>query len=590
MTTFEEIGIESKLIDGVIELGFKDPMPIQEKVIPVLLREKRDIIALAQTGTGKTAAFGLPLLQLINLEFKKTQALILSPTRELCLQITNDLKNYAKHIRGLNVVAVYGGADIDRQVRAVNKGAHIIVATPGRMDDLLNRRKKIDISAIETVVLDEADEMLTMGFKDELDAILEQTPDTKNTLLFSATMPSEVKRISKNYMTDPLEISVGERNVGAEHVDHVCYQVHEKNRYLALKRIVDYFPKIYGIIFCRTREETKQVAKKLMHDGYNADALHGDLSQAQRESVMEKFRIKNLHLLTATDVAARGLDVKDLTHIINYNLPDDALTYIHRSGRTGRARQQGVSIIISNLREKFKITQIERLLKKKFAIQPVPTGRAICEKQLLNIVDRLEKIEVDHDEIESFLPAVYEKLESLNKEELIKHFVALEFNHFLNYYKSADDLLTPTKSDRDKPKRSRKNERSDSGFDRRSTNRNESRSRGKAVEQGFTRFYVNLGEKDRIKPLDLIGLINRSTRGSNVNIGKIDILRKFSFFEVDEFYANDVLTGFKNIKFNKTDVVVEISTGEGANNSPSSSSSGPERRKRPKRKKDRWRR
>jgi ATP-dependent RNA helicase DeaD len=588
MKTFEEIGIDSKLIDGIIELGFKDPMPIQEKVIPVLLKEKTDVIALAQTGTGKTAAFGLPIIQLTNPDIKKTQALILSPTRELCLQIVNDLKNYAKHIRGLNIVAVYGGADIGRQVRALGKGAHIIVATPGRMDDLLNRRKKIDISAIETVVLDEADEMLTMGFKDELDAILEQTPDTKNTLLFSATMPSEVKRITKNYMTDAMEISVGDRNVGAEHVDHICYQVHEKNRYLALKRIVDYFPNIYGIIFCRTREETKQIAKKLMHDGYNADALHGDLSQAQRESVMQKFRFKNIHLLTATDVAARGLDVKDLTHIINYNLPDEALIYIHRSGRTGRAGQRGVSIIISNLREKYKISQIERLLKKKFDLQTVPTGRAICENQLLNIVDRLEKIEVDHDEIDSFLPAIYEKLESLNKEELIKHFVALEFNHFLNYYKSADDLLTPTKSDRDKPQRSRRNEKPNKRSESPFTNRKSSSSRRTTVEEGFTRFYINLGEKDKIKPLDLIGLVNRSTKDKSVNVGKIDILRKFSFFEVDEFYTNDVLNGFKNIKFNKADVVVEITKGEGENNN--SFSSGPERRKRPKRKKDRWRR
>lgn len=599
MTTFETIGIEPDLLAGITELGFDNPMPIQEKVIPVLLKEKKDIIALAQTGTGKTAAFGLPLLQLINLEFNKTQALILSPTRELCLQIVNDLKNYAKHIPGINIVAVYGGADMNKQIRLLSKGAHIIVATPGRMDDLLNRRKKIDISAIETVVLDEADEMLTMGFKDELDAILEQTPDTKSTLLFSATMPPEIKRITKNYMTDPLEISIGQRNVGAEQVDHICYQVHEKNRYLALKRIVDYFPNIYGIIFCRTREETKQVAKKLMQDGYNADALHGDLSQAQRESVMQKFRSKNLRLLTATDVAARGLDVKYLTHIINYNLPDEALIYVHRSGRTGRAGQQGVSIVISNLREKFKISQIERLLKKKFAIETVPTGRAICEKQLLNIVDRLEKIEVDHKEIESFLPAVYEKLESLNKEELIKHFVALEFNHFLNYYKSADDLITPTKSNEDRPKQPRRNKKSINRPDSRFKNPNSARSRRKmgedgdrprrkAVEEGFTRFYINVGEKDKIKPPDLIGLVNRSTRDRNVNVGKIDILRKFSFFEVDESYTNDVLNGFKKIKFNKRDLVVEITKGEAAINT--TLSSRPEKRKRPKRKKERWRR
>ncbi|OQX95692.1 hypothetical protein B6I21_04120 [candidate division KSB1 bacterium 4572_119] len=587
MTTFENIGIESGLLEGIFDLGFENPMPIQEKVIPVLLKDKKDIIALAQTGTGKTAAFGLPLVQLINLDFKKPQALILSPTRELCLQITNDLKKYAKHVRGLNVVAVYGGADIDKQIRALNKGAHIIVATPGRMDDLLNRRKKIDISAIETVVLDEADEMLTMGFKDELDAILKQTPDSKNTLLFSATMPPEIKRITKNYMVDPLEISVGDRNVGADNVDHICYQVQEKNRYLALKRIVDYFPNIYGIIFCRTREETKQIAKKLMQDGYNADALHGDLSQAQREAVMQKFRINNLHLLTATDVAARGLDVKDLTHIINYNLPDEAILYIHRSGRTGRAGHKGVSIVISNLREKHKISKIERLLKKKFDIQPVPTGRAICEKQLLNIVDRFKKIEVDHDEIESFLPAVYEKLESLDREELIKHFVALEFNHFLDYYKRADDLLAPTKNDREKPKRSRKKEQSKSRFDSRPANRKNGRSRRSTVEEGFTRFYVNLGEKDKIKPQDLIGLVNRSTRGKSVDVGKIDILRKFSFFEADESYTNDILDGFKNIKFNKREVVVEVTKGE--DESAKASSPYPERRKGAKRKKDRWR-
>ena len=585
MTTFEQIGIESELVKGIADLGFENPMPIQEKVIPALLKQKKDVIALAQTGTGKTAAFGLPLIQLINIAFKQPQALILAPTRELCLQITNDLKNYAKHIRGLNIVAVYGGADMHQQLRALSKGAHIIVATPGRMDDLLNRRKKIDISAIETVVLDEADEMLTMGFKEELDAILEQTPETKNTLLFSATMPPEVKRISKNYMDEPLEISVGKRNIGAEHIDHICYQVQEKNRYLALKRIVDFHPNIYGIIFCRTREETKQVAKKLMQDGYNADAIHGDLSQAQRETVLQKFRMKNITLLTATDVAARGLDVKDLTHIINYNLPDEALLYIHRSGRTGRAGQKGVSIVISNLREKSKILKIEHLLKKKFDVQPVPTGRAICEKQLLEIVDNLQKTDVNDDEINSFLPAVYEKLAGLDKEEIIKRFIALEFNQFLEYYKRADDLMAPTSSNRDKEKRS--------GKDRNSKNRHQSRSekqrmsRDKA-EDGFTRFYINLGEKDKITPPELIGLVNKSTRSRSVNIGKIDIYRKFSFFEVDELYTDEVLAGFKNIKFHKRDVVVEITKGEQTMSAPALPY--PEKRKGAKRKKAQWQR
>ncbi|NOZ60551.1 MAG: DEAD/DEAH box helicase [Calditrichaeota bacterium] len=562
MTTFEKIGIESKLAEGIADLGFENPMPIQEKVIPVLLKEKRDIIALAQTGTGKTAAFGLPLIQLINPNFNKPQVLILSPTRELCLQITNDLKNYAKHIRGLNIVAIYGGADMGRQIRALGDGAHIIVATPGRMDDLLNRRKKVDTSAIETVVLDEADEMLTMGFKDELDAILEQMPETKNTLLFSATMSGEVRRISKNYMVAPLEISVGDRNVGAENVDHICYQVHEKNRYQALKRIVDFHPSIYGIIFCRTREETKQVAKKLMHDGYNADALHGDLSQAQRETVMQKFRIKNLQLLTATDVAARGLDVKDLTHIINYNLPDEAILYIHRSGRTGRAGQNGVSIAITNLREKAKITKIERLLKKKFQTLPVPTGKEICESQLLNIVDRLEKVEIDEAEINNFLPAVQEKLAHLNRDEIIKLLIAREFNQFLNYYKDADDLKTPVASERSSTTRSQKREKFDNFPGDRSRTRIKSNYRRDRSEKGFARFYINLGEKDRLTPPELIGLVNRSTRNRNINIGKIDILRKFSFFEVDEMYTDDVLDGFKNMIFNKRNVIVEITNGE----------------------------
>ncbi len=585
MRTFEEIGIEPELVQGIVELGFENPMPIQEKVIPALLREKTDIIALAQTGTGKTAAFGLPLIQMTNLEYKKPQVLILSPTRELCLQITNDLKNYAKHIRGLKIVSVYGGADMGKQIQALDKGVHIIVATPGRMDDLLNRRRKVDTSAIETVVLDEADEMLTMGFKDELDAILDQTPETKNTLLFSATMPAEVKRISKNYMSDPLEISIGEQNVGADHIEHILYQVHEKNRYQALKRIVDFHPDIYGIVFCRTREETKQVARKLMQDGYSADALHGDLSQAQRETVMQKFRMGNLRLLTATDVAARGLDVKDLTHIINYNLPDEALLYIHRSGRTGRAGQKGVSIVISNLREKFKISKIERLLKKKFDVQSVPTGREICENQLLNLVDRLKQTEVNDDEIDSFLPAVYEKLEGLDKEEIIKHFISMEFNHFLDYYKKADDLATPTRSEGKLFNRSRKDKKFVNRSNGRSSNQAGNRNRRSNSEDGFTRFYMNLGEKDNITPPDIIGMINRSTRDRNVNVGKIDILRKFSFFEVDEFYKDIVLDGFRNMRFQKKNVVVEITHEKTIKKS---SPSYPAKRKGARRKKARW--
>ena len=556
MNTFEAMGIRPELVRGIRELGFENPMPIQKKVIPVLLNNKKDIIGFAQTGTGKTAAFGLPLIQLIDSRNNKTQALILSPTRELCLQIANDLKSYSKYVNDLNIVTIYGGADVASQLRALKKGAHIIVATPGRMHDLLNRRKKIDISEIQTVVLDEADEMLSMGFKEELDAILEQTPASKTTLLFSATMPREIQELSKNYQDNPVEISVGQRNSGADLVDHFCYSVHEKNRYLALKRIVDYNPNIYGIIFCRTREETKDVAEKLIQDGYNADALHGDLSQAQRETVMHKFRSKNLSLLTATDVAARGLDVKDITHIINYNLPDEAIAYIHRSGRTGRAGRKGISVAITNLKEHHKIVQIEKLLQKKFELQPVPSGKAICEKRLLNIVDKLEKIEVDHEEIDQFLPAVYEKLAGLDREDLIKHIVALEFNRFLDYYRSADELSVPFEQENIKPKKSRKHEKT-------------SKPRHAVVaEHGFTRFYINLGRNDQLTPPVLLGLVNKSTRQRNIDVGKIDIQRKFSFFEVDDYYTQAVLSGFINLNFNKKKVIVETTNDDNFRRSP----------------------
>jgi len=556
MNTFEAMGIRPELVRGIRELGFENPMPIQKKVIPVLLNNKKDIIGFAQTGTGKTAAFGLPLIQLIDSRNNKTQALILSPTRELCLQIANDLKSYSKYVNDLNIVTIYGGADVASQLRALKKGAHIIVATPGRMHDLLNRRKKIDISEIQTVVLDEADEMLSMGFKEELDAILEQTPASKTTLLFSATMPREIQELSKNYQDNPVEISVGQRNSGADLVDHFCYSVHEKNRYLALKRIVDFNPNIYGIIFCRTREETKDVAEKLIQDGYNADALHGDLSQAQRETVMHKFRSKNLSLLTATDVAARGLDVKDITHIINYNLPDEAIAYIHRSGRTGRAGRKGISVAITNLKEHHKIVLIEKLLQKKFELQPVPSGKAICEKRLLNIVDKLEKIEVDHEEIDQFLPAVYEKLAGLDREDLIKHIVALEFNRFLDYYRSADELSVPFEQENIKPKKSRKHEKT-------------SKPRHAVVaEHGFTRFYINLGRNDQLTPPVLLGLVNKSTRQRNIDVGKIDIQRKFSFFEVDEYYTQAVLSGFINLNFNKKKVIVETTNDDNFRRSP----------------------
>ncbi|MBD3288020.1 DEAD/DEAH box helicase [candidate division KSB1 bacterium] len=564
MTTFEELGIQNDLLKGIHELGFEKPMSIQIKAIPLLLKQQKDMIGLAQTGTGKTAAFGLPLIQSIDISNKNTQSVILAPTRELCLQIASDLNNYAKYVKGLNIVTVYGGADIERQISAIKKGAQIIVATPGRMDDLLNRRKKIDLSKVKTVVLDEADEMLSMGFKEELDAILERTPATKRTLLFSATMSAEVLALSKNYLHDPVEIAAGQRNTGAENVKHTCYTVHEKDRYFALKRIVDYNPDIYGIIFCRTREETKNIARKLMQDGYNADALHGDLSQAQRESVMHKFRVRNLKLLTATDVAARGLDVKELTHIINYRIPDDVTGYIHRSGRTGRAGHTGSSIVIINLKEKYKIRQIEAKLGKKFKMSDVPDGIEICEKQLFQFIDRLERIEIDHREINRFLPQIYEKLAWLNREDLIKHFVALQFNHFLDYYKNSEDIQRPTDKTTRTSKKSKKSQKAENKT---------SRTPVPAAEDGFTRFYINLGERDKLTPPELIGLVNKNTRQRNIDIGKIDIMRKFSFFEVEEQYTDKVLNGFDNANFKKRKVVVEISNA-GTETTPSTPRNG----------------
>ncbi|VAX28733.1 DEAD-box ATP-dependent RNA helicase DeaD (= CshA), partial [hydrothermal vent metagenome] len=411
MSTFEELGLEKRILQAVEDLNFVNPMPVQEKVIPHLINDEHDdIIALAQTGTGKTAAFGLPMIQKVDTSKKKTQFLIISPTRELCLQIADDIKSYAKYLDKIKVVPVFGGASIDRQIGLIKKGAHIISATPGRLLDLINRRI-IDIRHIDTVILDEADEMLNMGFREDLEDILRETPADKKTLLFSATMPKEVRKIANEYMHDPIEITIGKKNAGAENVNHICYIVQARDRYLALKRIVDYHPDVYGIVFCRTRRETQEVADKLMEDGYNADALHGDLSQAQRDVVMNKFRIKHLSLLVATDVAARGLDVNDLTHVINYNMPDELDIYTHRSGRTGRAGKFGTSIVIANLKEKGKLKTIEKMIGKKFAHLPIPLGKEICERQLFHLIDRMEKVEVDDSQIDSFLPEINLKLE-----------------------------------------------------------------------------------------------------------------------------------------------------------------------------------
>ena len=539
--TFEEIGIENKYIRAIEEIGFKGPMPVQEKVMPHLIQEDcDDIIALAQTGTGKTAAYGLPLIQKTNPSAKHVQHLILCPTRELCLQSSDDLTAYAKYESGVKITAVFGGASIERQISIIKKGVHIISATPGRLLDLIKRRV-VKISKIKSVVLDEADEMLNMGFRDELEAILKETPEDKNTFLFSATMPNEVRKMANRFMKNPVEITIGKKNVGADNVNHVSYMVHARDRYLALKRIADYYPEIYGIIFCRTRRETQEVADKLIHDGYNADSLHGELSQPQRDKVMAKFRIGHLKLLVATDVAARGLDVENLTHIINYNLPDELDIYTHRSGRTGRAGRSGTSIVIANLKEKHKLQIIEKKINKKFDFKPVPLGKDICEKQLLHLVDKMEKVEVDNEKIDSFLPVIMHKLEWLDREELIKKFVSVEFNRFLDYYKNTPDLNVPESSG----KRSK-----------------EKRTSGKRAAEGFTRFFINLGKTDDLRPVNVIGMINDYTNIRDIEIGAIEILKNFSFFEADNLYTGEILKGFKGREFKKRKINLEIAEGK----------------------------
>src|SRR5574344_244703 len=438
MKTFEELCVAPAIRKAIEEMGYENPMPVQEEVIPYLLGENNDLVALAQTGTGKTAAYGIPLLQKIDIPDRYPQALVLCPTRELCLQIADDMSSYAKYLDGLKVLPVYGGSSIESQIRSLRQGVHVVVATPGRLIDLMER-KTVSLANVKNVVLDEADEMLNMGFTDSINAILAQVPENRNTLLFSATMSQEIARIAKNYLRDAKEITIGKRNEGTSNVKHVMYVVHAKDKYAALKRIVDYYPSIYGIIFCRTKIQTQEVADKLMQEGYNADALHGDLSQAQRDTVMQKFRIKNLQLLVATDVAARGLDVENLTHVINYGLPDDVENYTHRSGRTGRADKTGTSIAIINLREKGKIRQIEKVLGKQFAVGEMPTGKQICEKQLFKVIDDLEKVKVNEEEIEPYMAEVYRKLDWLSKEDVIKRLVSHEFNRFLEYYRGHDE-------------------------------------------------------------------------------------------------------------------------------------------------------
>jgi len=528
MSIFKELGLSQELVDALVELGYEKATPIQEISIPQILNENNDLKAFAQTGTGKTAAFSLPILEQINFKNNNIQAIILSPTRELAIQIAKNIGEFSKYLSKLNVLAVYGGANIEDQIRTLKKGVQIVVGTPGRTVDLI-KRKRLNLNSIQWLVLDEADEMLNMGFKEELDQILEATPDTKQTLLFSATFPKEVESIARNYMNKPVEISAGKKNVGAENVSHEYYLVSDRNRYSALKRIADINPAIYSIVFCRTRRETKDIADKLIQDGYNADALHGDLSQAQRDMVMQKFRSKHLQILVATDVAARGLDVTDLTHIINYKLPDQPENYTHRSGRTGRAGKNGISIALITNKEKGKLVPIERKINKKFEQKLVPNGKEICQKQLYKLMDKVHDIEINEKEIKEFLPAVYQKLEGLDREELIKRFVSLEFNQFLSYYENASDL-----------------------------NGDDSKSRNRSGDDSFTRFYINLGKIDKLNPAKLIGVINENLRKRDVEIGQIEILRNFSFFEIDKSYRDKVLETFKNSEFNGRSIVVEV--------------------------------
>ncbi len=524
--TFQDLGLEPMLLKAVTEMGFENPTPIQEQTIAQLQSKSTDMVALAQTGTGKTAAFGLPLLAKLDLSTRHTQALILAPTRELCVQISKDIINYSKYLSGLKVTAVYGGAPIMAQIRDIKAGSQVIVATPGRLIDLIER-KAIDLSHVDVVVLDEADEMLNMGFKDDLDEILGNTPPTKNTWLFSATMPREVERIASKYMESPLEISMGKKNQGAENIEHIYYQVQQRDRYAALKRIADFYPDIFGIVFCRTKAETQDVADQLIKDGYNADALHGDLSQAQRDLVMKRFRSRTLQMLVATDVAARGIDVNNVTHVINYNLPEDAENYTHRSGRTARAGKSGIAIAIVTPKEAFKIRDIERIIQNKFTKADVPTGVDVCEKQLFHLVNKLHSVEVKDDDLEKYLPKIYEELKDLSKEELIKRFISEEFNRFYSYYQNSQDL----------------------------------NGGGDGAPNGkTTRFFVNMGMLDGFNRNSIKDFL---VEVSNVNqrmIFNIDVKNSFSFFETENKHMDDFLNLNKaGIEFNARAVSFEVS-------------------------------
>lgn len=549
MMTFKELGLKPEVVKSVEDLGFETPTPIQEKAIPHILNSERDLLAFAQTGTGKTAAFGLPVINQIDENSFKTQALVLCPTRELCNQISKDLESFVKYLPNVKITAVYGGERIDRQIKTLKSGVQIVVGTPGRTLDLI-RRKKLKIQNIEWLVLDEADEMLSMGFKDELDAIMAETPEEKQILLFSATKQAGINSMVKNFMDDPHEIQMGKRNESAENLEHHYYMVQNKNKFKALKRIVDLSTEIYGIIFCRTRRDTQEIADKLSQDGYNAEAIHGDLSQAQREYVMRRFRNGTLQLLVATDVAARGLDVDDLTHVINYQLPDNLETYVHRSGRTGRAGKSGIAVAIVNSKEKGRISYLERKLGKKMERQMIPTGEDIYKQQLANYLDKIEAIEVNETSIEPHLETVYERFADLSKEELLQKFLSMELNRIADYYKGAEDINVYSRNQLIKKERASGGRKKLDGFEE-----NGSVVSGSSLM--MKRFYINIGKKKHLKPLQLIELINDSIGRTDAEIGKIEILRNFSFFELDATYEQELLLGMQGKRYGKEDLVVE---------------------------------
>jgi ATP-dependent RNA helicase DeaD len=536
MNKFEQLGLNESLLLAIKDLGFENPSEVQEKAIPVLLEQNTDLVALAQTGTGKTAAFGFPLIQKIDAENRNTQALILSPTRELCLQITNEIKLYSKYIKGLHTVAVYGGASITEQAREVKRGAQIIVATPGRMQDMINRGL-VNIKNIDFCILDEADEMLNMGFYDDICSILSDTPDEKNTWLFSATMPAEVARIGKQFMTEPVEITVGHKNSGSATVSHEFYLVNARDRYEALKRLADANPDIFSVVFCRTKRDTQAIAEKLIEDGYNAAALHGDLSQAQRDGVMKSFRGRQIQMLVATDVAARGIDVDNITHVVNYQLPDEIETYNHRSGRTGRAGKLGTSIVIITKSEMRKISAIERIIKQKFEEKTIPNGIEICEIQLLHLANKIKDTEVDH-EIDNYLPAINEVLDGLSKEELIKKMVSVEFNRFIAYYKKKRDLSSQSGGERS--------------------------SEARVPQEGdAVRYFINIGSRDNFDWMSLKDYLKETLDLGRDDVFKVDVKEGFSFFNTDAEHSDKVMEVLNNVQLEGRRINVEISKNDG---------------------------